>query len=111
MQLARPHSLDRLQVNVLSTGLLALLLLPQMQSDSRSTFNPHLVIVSSGAHLFTTFPCRTAPYVLEALNDRSLHDPMDRYNVTKRMSSRKSCLEGSPRSDRSVAHTQCWTSS
>lgn len=69
-------------VNVLSTFLVALLLLPAMRRTT-TLFNtlPHLVIVSSDAHYYAAFPERTAPSIFEAL--RNADRPLDRYSVTK----------------------------
>jgi NAD(P)-dependent dehydrogenase (short-subunit alcohol dehydrogenase family) len=81
-----------LQVNCLSTALLSLRLLPLLQhsnSKSSSTSLPHLVIVASDIHAIASFPERTAPNILQALNDREqwekgqTRNPAERYAVTK----------------------------
>jgi NAD(P)-dependent dehydrogenase (short-subunit alcohol dehydrogenase family) len=82
-----------LQVNCLSTTLLSLRLLPLLQhSKSKSSSTsvlPHLVIVASDIHAIASFPERTAPNILHALNDREqwekgqARSPAERYAVTK----------------------------
>jgi NAD(P)-dependent dehydrogenase (short-subunit alcohol dehydrogenase family) len=84
-----------LQVNCLSTTLLSLRLLPLLQhSNSKSKSSstsvlPHLVIVASDIHAIAPFPERTAPNILQALNDREQWEkgqarkPAERYAVTK----------------------------
>lgn len=71
-----------LTVNVISTFLMALLLLPILRRTT-TQFNvlPHLVIVSSDAHYYAAFKQHTAPSVFEAL--RGNDDFGDRYPVTK----------------------------
>ncbi|KAF1355426.1 putative short-chain dehydrogenase [Delphinella strobiligena] len=71
--------------NVVSTFLLALLLLPILKR-SATTHNttPTLTIVSSEVHYFTSFPERNAqPSIFEHLNDKSTANMNDRYNVSK----------------------------
>lgn len=72
----------QITVNVISTFLMALLLLPTLRRTA-TQFNvlPHLVIVSSDAHYYAAFKQRTEPSVFEAL--RGGDDPTDRYPVTK----------------------------
>lgn len=78
-------------VNVISTYLLALLLLPKLR-ETATRFpsedpkkKPHLVIVSSEVHYFTSFPEKSAPEgeILSTLNDKSTANMPDRYNVSK----------------------------
>ncbi|KAL9131489.1 MAG: hypothetical protein Q9217_000568 [Psora testacea] len=71
-------------VNVVSTFLLALNLLPKLR-ETASKFNitPHLVIVSSAVHFFTKFPQRNSASIFEKLNDKTTEDISDRYNVSK----------------------------
>ena len=66
-------------VNVISTFLLALLMLPKLR-ETASGFNikPHLVIVSSEVHFWTQFPQRNEPKILEALADKEKADMDDR---------------------------------
>ncbi|KAI0019597.1 short-chain dehydrogenase [Xylariomycetidae sp. FL0641] len=70
-------------VNVISTFLMALLLLPALRRTATAhNVRPSLVVVSSGAHFYAAFRARHAPSILEAL--RGGDDDMDdRYNVTK----------------------------
>ena len=71
-------------VNVVSTFLLALLMLPRLKDTARE-FNtePHLTIVSSGAHGFTEFEEWKAPKVFEVLDDESKAKMSERYPVSK----------------------------
>ncbi|KAJ7189041.1 hypothetical protein C8R46DRAFT_1206146 [Mycena filopes] len=80
-----------LQVNALSTGLLAVLLLPLLQKttklppphpDALQT-PPHLTITGSSVQFLPKFPERSAPNILAALNDEHKSDIMDRYYTTK----------------------------
>ncbi|KAK8035340.1 hypothetical protein PG993_010335 [Apiospora rasikravindrae] len=73
---------EQVTVNVLSTFLMALLLLPVLRRTA-TRFNtvPHLTVVSSDAHAVTNFRCRDAPAVLEAL--RGDRDMLSRYGETK----------------------------
>ncbi|RYP12644.1 hypothetical protein DL767_011179 [Monosporascus sp. MG133] len=72
----------QITVNVISTFLMALLLLPSLRRTT-TQFNtlPHLVIVSSDAHYYASFEERTAPSIFEAL--KSGDNMMDRYNTSK----------------------------
>lgn len=71
-------------VNVISTFLLALLMLPKLyESASKFKTLPHLVIVSSEVHFWTSLPQRKEPSILAALADKSKADMADRYNVSK----------------------------
>ncbi|KAF7356347.1 hypothetical protein MVEN_00967000 [Mycena venus] len=80
-----------LQVNVLSTGLLAILLLPLLQSTTRlpppninaSQTPPHLTFTGSGALFLTKFAEKSAPKILEALNDEGQSNFKDRYSSSK----------------------------
>ncbi len=77
-----------LTVNVISTFLLGLLLLPKLRETGQrynTSQPPRLVIVSSGVHFYTTFPEKSAPEgkILATLNDESTADMADRYNVSK----------------------------
>jgi retinol dehydrogenase 12 len=77
-------------VNVVSTFLLALLLLPKLKETARR-FNtqPHLVIVSSEVHFLTTISERKAAVkqfngqIFEALSSEKATNQADRYNVSK----------------------------
>jgi NAD(P)-dependent dehydrogenase (short-subunit alcohol dehydrogenase family) len=70
-------------VNVISTFLLALLMLPKLKASAKE-FNtcPRLTIVTSEVHGFTKFPERDAPKVFTALDDKSKLRS-DRYPISK----------------------------
>ncbi|KAJ3169193.1 hypothetical protein HDU88_000989 [Geranomyces variabilis] len=72
--------------NVVSTFLLALLVLPKLR-ESAKKFNivPHLTIVSSEVHFFTSFPESQADDIFAELNDPKKARMWDRYNVSKAM--------------------------
>ncbi|KAI9714152.1 MAG: hypothetical protein M1812_006480 [Candelaria pacifica] len=71
-------------VNVTSTFLLALLMIPKLRETAkRHRTLPHLVIVSSEVHGFTDLPERKEPKILEALADEKKANMGDRYNVSK----------------------------
>ncbi|MCJ1456951.1 hypothetical protein MMC28_007317 [Mycoblastus sanguinarius] len=70
--------------NVVSTFLLGLLVLPKLRKTAAEfSVTPHLVIVSSEVHAFTSFPERNAPNIFKTLNDKETADIGDRYNVSK----------------------------
>ncbi|KAL8921656.1 MAG: hypothetical protein Q9208_005585 [Pyrenodesmia sp. 3 TL-2023] len=71
-------------VNVVSTFLLALLVLPKLRETS-TKFNttPHLTIVSSGIHSSTSLPEKSSPNIFEKLNDEATADMEGRYPVSK----------------------------
>lgn len=70
--------------NVVSTFLLALLVLPKLkETAARFNTHPHLVIVSSEVHFFTSFPERKAPRIFDELNDEKKANMKDRYQVSK----------------------------
>lgn len=72
-----------LTVNVVSTFLLALLVLPKLR-DTSTTFNtmPYLTIVSSEVHSFTSLPEKSSPNIFEKLNDETTADMAARYIVS-----------------------------
>ncbi|EMD87905.1 hypothetical protein COCC4DRAFT_33076 [Bipolaris maydis ATCC 48331] len=71
-------------VNVISTFLLALLLLPIMRRSAFSTgTTPYLTIVTSEVHHWTQLPQKKEPSIFAALDDESKADMADRYNVSK----------------------------
>lgn len=72
-------------VNVVSTFLLALLVLPALKrSASRHSITPTLTIVSSEVHSRTDFPERTAqPSIFAYLNDKATANMNDRYPLSK----------------------------
>jgi len=56
---------------VISTFLLALLMLPKLRETvTRYGVQTHLVVVSSDAHKFVTFPERKSDRIFDKLNDR-----------------------------------------
>ncbi|KAJ6492248.1 hypothetical protein C8R45DRAFT_990729 [Mycena sanguinolenta] len=80
-----------LQTNVLSTGLLGILLLPLLQTTSKlpsprpdSAIPPHLTITTSEGMGLAKFSEKSASNVLEAMNDQSqCSDMLDRYFTSK----------------------------
>lgn len=66
-------------VNVVSTFLLALMILPKLrETATKFNFTPHLVIVSSEVHAFTSFPEKSSPNILKTLNDKQTAVMSDR---------------------------------
>src|SRR5947207_3681766 len=74
-----------LQVNVLSTFLLALLLLPLLRKTTTlSTVHPRLVILSSGVHKWTDIPTyRDSENIFKAMNEKDKFLGNDRYPTSK----------------------------
>jgi retinol dehydrogenase-12 len=74
-----------LQVNHLSTALLALLLLPVLRKTAQESGHPaRLTITSSEVHMWTSFEEQKAENILARLNDQQFFgDTMDRYSVSK----------------------------
>lgn len=71
-------------VNVISTFLLALLLLPKLKSTAREFKTaPRLTIVSSEVHGMTKFHEWKEPKIFETLDDESKADMSDRYPLSK----------------------------
>ncbi|KAI9883361.1 MAG: hypothetical protein M1823_004873 [Watsoniomyces obsoletus] len=71
-------------VNVISTFLLALLLLPKLRETAKSfKVTPRLVVVSSEVHHWTAFPERNSERIFEELRVEEKARMMDRYNVSK----------------------------
>jgi NAD(P)-dependent dehydrogenase (short-subunit alcohol dehydrogenase family) len=74
-------------INVVSTFLLGLLLLPKLKETAqRYNTQPHLSIVSSGVQFLTSFPERKTPHdqsIFAALSDENKARMGDRYNVSK----------------------------
>lgn len=71
-------------VNVISTFLLTLLLLPKMrETATRHSVTPRAVIVSSEVHKFTKFTQRTEPDIFAALSDKNKSVIDDRYPLSK----------------------------
>ncbi|RFU35261.1 hypothetical protein B7463_g1055, partial [Scytalidium lignicola] len=70
-------------VNVISTFLMALLLLPKLREQGLKLGKiPHLVIVASDAHNQATFKEQSAPSIFETFRSPSKTQG-DRYNVSK----------------------------
>ncbi|KAF7333452.1 ATP-dependent DNA helicase PIF1 [Mycena venus] len=81
-----------LQVNILSTGLLGVLLLPLLQKTTRlpapkpnasPQVLPHLTITGSGAQFRARFAAKTAPSILQAMNTPHPSIKSDRYESSK----------------------------
>ena len=70
--------------NVISTFLLAWLVLPKLQETARK-FNKttRLGIVTSEVHFFTQLPEKEQKSILDAVNDEKTARMFDRYNVSK----------------------------
>ncbi len=66
-------------VNVISTFLLALMILPKLR-ETATKFNtmPHLIIVSSEVHGFTSFAEKSSANILNKLNDKETANMSDR---------------------------------
>jgi retinol dehydrogenase-12 len=72
--------------NVISTFLLALLVLPKLKETAQKfNVSPHLVIVSSDVHFYTNLPERNDPSgsIFATLADRTKFRSIHRYNVSK----------------------------
>lgn len=80
--LAEGHE-RRITVNVISTFLLAVLMLPKLKSSAKE-FNTHprLTIVTSEVHGFTKFPERNEPNIFHALDNKAKLRA-DRYPISK----------------------------
>ena len=66
-------------VNVISTALLTLLLLPVLRSSASSyKIEPVISVVGSGVHAWTSFPERKTPNSLATLNNETTADMKDR---------------------------------
>ncbi|KAI1404839.1 putative short-chain dehydrogenase/reductase family protein [Hypoxylon fuscum] len=72
-------------VNVISTTLLALLLLPKLQATSKSFpgSSPRLTCVTSELHAYTTFPERHKDDIFAALDDEKATNMAERYPTSK----------------------------
>lgn len=66
-------------VNVVSTFLLALLVLPKLRETS-TKFNttPYLTVVTSEVHSWTTLPEKSSPNIFQTLNDEKTADMKSR---------------------------------
>ena len=74
-----------LEVNALSTFLLAFLLLPILRkTTSLSSVHPRLVILSSGVHAWTNLEeYRDAENIFQAMNDKETFKGEGRYPLSK----------------------------
>ncbi|KAL2864074.1 uncharacterized protein BJX67DRAFT_384076 [Aspergillus lucknowensis] len=75
-----------IQVNVLSTFLLILALLPKMQEqdmEGRIRARPRVVVVSSEGHETTAFAEQNAPRIFDALRDQKQANMDERYDTSK----------------------------
>ncbi|OAL25423.1 hypothetical protein AYO20_10457 [Fonsecaea nubica] len=71
-------------VNVISTFLLALLLLPKLKATAKDfKTNPRLSIVSSEVHGWSKFPEWKEPHVFEVLDDEKTANLKERYPTSK----------------------------
>ncbi|KEF53342.1 uncharacterized protein A1O9_10317 [Exophiala aquamarina CBS 119918] len=71
-------------VNVISTFLLALLLLPKLKlTAKRFNTEPRLVIVSSEVHGWTKFPEWKEPNIFDALDNKEKTNHEERYQTSK----------------------------
>ncbi len=83
----------QIQVNVLSTALLMLLLLPVLvrTRNEQDVTRPHLVLVGSDMHAEASFEQRNSENIFDALNDKTKWEkgqsiPTERYAVSKLLS-------------------------
>lgn len=72
-------------INVISTFLLALLLLPKLRETAAGFPEscPHLSIVTSEVHEWASFPERASERIIAALDDESKVNMRDRYHTSK----------------------------
>jgi NAD(P)-dependent dehydrogenase (short-subunit alcohol dehydrogenase family) len=75
-----------LQVNYLSTWLLAILLLPILKAKGPPNGPAHLTIVSADLTLATKFPHKKAIPLIPALDDPKNFDPQEAYNTSNLLS-------------------------
>lgn len=67
-------------VNVVSTFLLALLILPKLQETAtKFDLTPHLAVVSSEVHAFTSMPEKSSANIFETLSKKETARMNDRY--------------------------------
>ncbi|KAI9697179.1 MAG: hypothetical protein M1836_004743 [Candelina mexicana] len=75
---------ETLQVNVLSTALLGILLLPKLKASKKDMRTPRLVIVGSGNHASVDLgKKKTATNILQAFNISENYDTSRMYNTSK----------------------------
>ena len=80
-------------INVVSTFLMALLVLPKLrETASRFNTTPHLTIVSSEVHFLTLFEERKAPNIFQALNDEKTARMNERCVIQNPLLLRRTCL-------------------
>jgi retinol dehydrogenase-12 len=73
-------------VNVISTFMLALLLLPILRRSAEThKTRPYLTVVTSEVHHWTQFPQKKGASIFAELDDEEKADMADRYNVSKLM--------------------------
>ena len=82
-RLAEGHE-STLTINVISTFLLACLLMPKLQETAEKfSTKAHLTIVSSEVHGWTSFKERNEESIFEVLDDEKRTDMSDRYPLSK----------------------------
>ena len=65
-----PHLRSSITVNIISTYLLTILLLPQLRSSAqRHSITPRISIVTSSVHNFTNLSAKSAPSILAEMNN------------------------------------------
>ncbi|TDZ40480.1 Short-chain dehydrogenase/reductase tropG [Colletotrichum spinosum] len=74
---------ESLQVNYISTALLAILLLPVLKARKPTERAARMTIVSSGTSFIAKFPQHDKPSIFAALDDPETFDFADRYSTTK----------------------------
>ena len=80
-----------LQTNVISTGLLALLLLPVVEKTAKmeapiasSGLKPHIILTGSEVHFWTKFvEAKNEQHPIHVMNDEKRFDGRGRYNLSK----------------------------
>ncbi|RDL40251.1 uncharacterized protein BP5553_00230 [Venustampulla echinocandica] len=79
---------SQVTVNVISTTLLMLLILPTLYATAEKypSVTPVLTVVGSGVHAYTKFPERENPKIFDSMDDKKISRMGDRYQVTKLMS-------------------------
>ena len=76
---------ETLQVNMLSTTLLGLLMLPKLKASKTAQSTPVLEIVGSGLHQNAKFTDehKNAPNLLESYNTGKSYNPQSQYTISK----------------------------
>jgi NAD(P)-dependent dehydrogenase (short-subunit alcohol dehydrogenase family) len=90
------HSNCSLEVNALSTFLLAFLLLPLLRkTTSLSSVHPRIVILSSGVHTWTNLEeYRDADNTFQAMSDKEQFKGAGRYPLSKLLDTLLTCELG-----------------